>query len=224
MDYGTWSFQESASTQSSVGRDTGFQAKGYLADDHLEYRLGAYSGFRAPGVKNSFRYAGRVQYNLFDVEKLQFYPGTYFGKKKILAFGASFDNQSDYTAYAADVFFDYPVGKGNGITAQADYIRYDGGATFPTAALFKQDDFFVEAGFFIGGPLKVMPFARYESQKYQDDANKKLNHEFLQVGLGWYPYSSNFNIKGGFTRRQTPNDPNVATTNEYTVQVQLFYY
>ncbi len=28
IDYGTWSFQESASTQSSVGRDTGFQAMG----------------------------------------------------------------------------------------------------------------------------------------------------------------------------------------------------
>jgi hypothetical protein len=31
LDYGSWSFVESAATQSSVGRDTGFQAKGYLA-------------------------------------------------------------------------------------------------------------------------------------------------------------------------------------------------
>ncbi len=129
MDYGTWHFQESASTQSSVGRDTGFQALGYFAGDHLEYRAGVYSGFRAPGVKNSFRFTGRLMYNVFDIEKLQFYPGTYFGKKKILAFGASYDTQSDYQAYAGDVFFDYPVGS-NGITAQADYIHYDGGSTF----------------------------------------------------------------------------------------------
>ncbi len=223
MDYGTWSFQESASTQSSVGRDTGFQAKGYLAGDHLEYRAGVYSGFRAPGVKNSFRFTARAQYNVFDVEKVQFYPGTYFGKKKILALGASVDNQGDYTAYAADVFFDYPIGKGNGLTAQADYIRYDGGATFPTAALFKQDDLFLEAGVFVGG-LKVMPFLRYELQKYQDDVNQKLNKNFYQVGFGWYPYGSNFNIKAGFTRKEFPNDPLVATTNQYTVQVQVFYY
>ena len=223
MDYGTWSFQENVSTQSSVGRDTGFQAKGYLAGDHLEYRMGAFSGFRAPGVKNSFRYSGRLQYNVFDVEKVQFYPGTYFGKKKILAFGAGFDAQSDYTAYAGDVFFDYPLGKDNGLTAQADYIRYDGGATFPTAALFKQDVLFAETGFFVGA-LKVMPFVRYEIQKYQDDVNKKLNHNNFQVGLGWYPYSSNFNIKGGWTRRQSPDDPTVATTNQYTVQVQVYYY
>src|SRR5664279_3248537 len=223
MDYGTFSFQESAPTQSSVGRDTGFQAKGYFADDHLEYRAGVYSGFRAPGVKNSFRFTGRAQYNVFDVEKVQFYPGTYFGKKKILAIGASYDAQSDYTAYAGDVFFDYPVGKGNGITAQADYIRYDGGATFPTAALFKQDVLFLETGFFLSG-LKVMPFLRYELEKYQDTVNEKLNKNFYQVGLGWYPYSSNFNIKAGFTRKEFPNDPLTASTNQYTIQVQAFYY
>jgi hypothetical protein len=223
MDYGTWSFQESASTQSSVGRDTGFQAKGYLAGDHLEYRAGVYSGFRAPGVKNSFRFAGRLQYNVFDVEKVPFYPGTYFGKKKILAIGAGYDAQSDYSAYAGDVFFDFPVGGGNGITAQADYIHYDGGVTFNTAALFKQDDLYVEAGFFLGGP-KIMPFVRYEQQRYSDDVNKALNRTKYQGGLGFYPYGANFNIKAGFGRTDAPDNPNVASTNQYTIQVQVFYY
>ena len=223
MDYGTWSFQESASTQSSVGRDTGFQAKGYLAGDHLEYRAGVYSGFRAPGVKNSFRFAGRLQYNVFDVEKVPFYPGTYFGKKKILAIGAGYDAQSDYSAYAGDVFFDFPVGGGNGITAQADYIHYDGGVTFNTAALFKQDDLFVEAGFFLGGP-KIMPFVRYEQQHYSDDVNKALNRTKYQGGLGFYPYGANFNVKAGFGRTDAPDNSNVASTNQYTIQVQVFYY
>src|SRR5450830_107532 len=223
MDYGTWSFQESASTQSSVGRDTGFQAKGYLAGDHLEYRAGVYSGFRAPGVKNSFRFAGRLQYNVFDVEKGQFYTGMYFGKKKILAIGAGYVAQSDYSAYAGDVFFDFPVGGGNGITAQADYIHYDGGVTFNTAALLKQDDLFVEAGFFLGGP-KIMPFVRYEQQRYSDDVNKALNRTKYQGGLGFYPYGANFNIKAGFGRTDAPDNPNVASTNQYTVQVQVFYY
>lgn len=223
MDYGTWHFQESASTQSSVGRDTGFQALGYLAGDHLEYRAGVYSGFRAPGVKNSFRFTGRLMYNVFDVEKGQFYAGTYFGKKKILAFGASYDTQSDYSAYAGDVFFDYPLGGGNGITAQVDYIHYDGGVTFNTAPLLKQDDLYAEAGVFLKGP-KVMPFLRYEMQKYSNDVNKALNRDKLQAGVGWYPYGSNFNIKAGYTRTHAPDNSLVATTNQYTIQVQLFYY
>jgi len=230
MDYGTWSFQESGPTQSSVGRDTGFQARGYLADDHLEYRAGVYSGFRNVGVKNSFRFTGRLQYNVFDVEKGQFYAGTYFGKKKILAIGASYDAQSDYGAYAFDVFFDYPVGK-NGITAQFDYIHYDGGDTFgftapaatKSAALYKQDDLFFEAGFFLAGP-KIMPFLRYEQQQYSDDVNKGLNRFKFQGGLGYYPYGSNFNIKAGFTRLIAPDNTSVASTNQYTIQVQVFYF
>ena len=222
MDYGSWSFQESASTQSSVGRDTGFQAMGYLAGDHLEYRAGVYSGFRAPGVKNSFRFTGRLMYDVFDVEKGQFYAGTYFGKKKVLAFGASYDTQSDYNAYAGDVFFDYPVGD-NGITAQADYIHYDGGVTFNTAALFKQDVLYTEAGFFIKS-IKLMPFFRYEQQRYSDNVHENLDKTSYQGGLGWYPYGSNLNFKAGATRREFPNDPKIATTYEYTLQVQLFYY
>jgi hypothetical protein len=231
MDYGTWSFQENTSTQSSVGRDTGFQAKGYLVDDHLEYRAGVYSGFRAAGVKNAFRFTGRAQYNVFDVEKVQFYPGTYFGTKKILAFGASYDTQSDYAAYAGDVFFDFPIGGGNGITAQVDYIHYDGGLTFgldapaatKNAALYKQDDIYAEAGVYIK-PLKLLPFLRYESLKYADDVNKPLNRNKYQVGFGWYPYGANFNIKAGYSRLEAPDNSLVASTNQYTVQFQLFYY
>ena len=237
LDYGSWSFQENAATQSSVGRDTGFQAMGYLVGDHLEYRAGVYSGFRAPGVKNSFRFVGRAMYNVFDTEKVQFYPGTYLGKKKILAIGASYDTQSDYMAYAGDVFFDYPVGN-NGITAQADYIHYDGGATFgndaPAATrtnlLFKQDVLYTEVGFYIAA-LKLMPFFRYEQQRYATGGANcpalgcdALNKTFYQGGFGWYPYGANFNIKAGVWRKEFPNDPNTATTYQYTVQVQVFYF
>ena len=69
-----------------------------------------------------------------------------------------------------------------------------------------------------------MPFVRYEQQKYADDVNKGLNRNNYQGGFGWYPYGSNFNIKAGFTRKEVPNNPNMATTNQYTIQVQVFYY
>ena len=222
IDYGTWSFQENVSTQSSVGRDTGFQAMGWLVGDHLEYRAGVYSGARNPGVKNSFRFAGRLQYNVFDTEKLQFYPGTYYGKKKILALGGGYDTQSDYTAYAGDVFFNWAVGDG-GPTAQVDYIHYDGGVTFNVAALFKQDVLFTEAGWFFGGP-KIQPYIRYEQQRYADSVNEKLDKTFYQAGIGWFPYGANFNIKAAYWRKEFPNDPLIAKTNQFTVQVQLFYY
>jgi hypothetical protein len=41
IDYGAYTFSQSGPTQSTVGRDAGFQAKGYLLAKRLEYRLGA---------------------------------------------------------------------------------------------------------------------------------------------------------------------------------------
>lgn len=221
LDYGSFSFLENVPTQSVVGRDTGFQAMGYLFDDRLEYRAGAYQGVRQAGAHNSLRFTGRLAYNFFEVEKGQFYPGTYLGKKKVLAIGASYDTQNNYGAYAFDGFLDLPVGGGNGLTAEADYVHYDGGTTFTT--LYKQGTFLGQLGFFFGGP-KLMPYFRYEEETFTDSIRKAGNSRNINLGLTYYPYGHNFNIKAQWTRRQRPDDPAVATTSEFTIQMQLFYF
>jgi hypothetical protein len=109
MDYGSFSFLNSAPTQSSVGRDTGFQAKGYLANKRLEYRFGVFQGIRQAGSRNGFRTAGRLQYSFLDVEVGPFYTGTYLGKKKIFEIGVGMDEQQDYRATSGDFFFDHPL-------------------------------------------------------------------------------------------------------------------
>lgn len=218
MDYGSFSFLNSAPTQSSVGRDTGFQAKGYLADKHLEYRFGVFQGIRQAGSRNGFRTAGRLQYNFLDVEVGPFYTGTYLGKKKIFEIGIGMDEQQDYRATSVDFFFDHPVGNGDGITLQVDYIRYDGGKTFTT--LLKQNDSFAEFGYYLSS-VKVMPFLRYEKQNFSDSVNEPKNQTRYQAGFGYYPYGYNFNVKAGYTRIA----PKVGTkTNEFTIQFQLFYF
>ena len=93
IDYGAYTYTQSGPTQSSTGRDTGFQAKGYVLNNHLEYRIGAFQGARDTGSHRAFRYAGRVQYNLLDPEVGFFYTGSYLGKKKIVSVGAAFDVQ-----------------------------------------------------------------------------------------------------------------------------------
>src|SRR5439155_22312225 len=116
----------------TVGRDAGFQARGYLLDNRLEYRIGAFQGARDAASHRSFRYAGRVQYEVLESEGTGFfYTGTYFGTKKVLAVAAAFDTQSDYHAYDADVFADHPLGPG-AITPQSPYNRFDGATTFLT--------------------------------------------------------------------------------------------
>ena len=243
LDYGTWSFLNSAPTQSSVGRDTGFQAKGYLAGDHLEYRAGVFQGYRdaavgtVAGSRNPFRFAGRLQYNVFDVETAPFYTSTYLGKKKILAFGVGLDEQANgsgtdpksYKAFAADVLLDLPVGKTDAFTYIMDYINWDGGTTFPstiaggsTTALRMQNDWLFELGYYLGG-AKVQPFFRHEQQRFGDNAFRSGNQKKYQGGLNWYIYGQNLKLTGAFTRT-LPENPASPATSQFTVQLQAFYY
>jgi hypothetical protein len=69
-----------------------------------------------------------------------------------------------------------------------------------------------------------MPFVRYEMQNYSATANEVLDKRNLQLGMGYYPFGNNLNFKLAWTRQQRPNDPKTATTNEYTLQMQLFYF
>jgi Phosphate-selective porin O and P len=144
IDYSAYSFLESGPTESVVSRDTGIQVRGYLANNRLEYRVGAFQGARDKSSQNSFRSAGHVQYTFFDTESGFFTTGTYLGKKKVLTIGGGYDVQSDYKAFAGDVYFDRPLGPAGALTVQGDLIHYDGGATFD---LPKQNDFLIEGGY-----------------------------------------------------------------------------
>ena len=231
IDYGSYSFLQigATATNSSVGRDTGFQAKGYLLDKHLEYRVGAFQGARAPASatnaasNNAFRVAARVMYDVFDTEVGHFYSGTSLGKKKILAIGGGIDTQSSYQAYAADVFFDWPIAGGNGITLQADYIHWDGGTTYTT--LLARNSFFAEGGFYFGGP-KIMPWLKYETVSASDSVNSAaIDESRWQVGLAWYAAGYNFNIKALYGRIEPKvTSASKSASSQFTIQLQAFYF
>jgi hypothetical protein len=232
MDYGSYSFQQSGVTGSSVGRDVGFQAKGYLYGNRIEYRAGLFSGARlsnAAGVvtsSNSLRGAGRIQVQLLEPEAPTYsYAGTYLGRRKILALGAGIDGQSNYKAWAGDAFFSYPFGN-NGMTAQANYVHYDGGSFF--AALPRQNTFEVEAGYHFTD-AKISPFGKYEFRNVEDafaiGAANQDDHRF-QVGATYYVVGHNLNLKGAYTRGtlgQVAPLPSL-TQNGFTFQLQGFYY
>jgi hypothetical protein len=229
LDYGAFTFLNGAGanpTQSSTGRDTGFQAKGYLVDKHLEYRIGAFQGFRNPAVanvdggsRNSFRSAGRLQYNFLDTEVGPFYTGTYLGKKKILSIGVGYDTQSYYNAYSGDLFFDLPVGPAGAVTGQFDWVHWNGEKTF--TALPQQNDWFGELGFFLAGP-KVQPYVKYENQSFAINSST-TGQKRLQLGLNYYISGQNLKLTAAFTKI-SPRAPATPSTNQFTVQLQLFYF
>ena len=220
LDYGSYSFSESAPTQSSVGRDTGVLAKGYLAGGHFEYRAGVFQGFRRSGSRNAFRGTGRVSYNVWDTETGYTYPGVYFGNKKVLQFGVGGDRQNEYKAWSADAFISLPNPAKNALNGELTVLRFNGGNGFFTTALPEQDDYTAQVGYYLASP-KVMPFIRYEHQDFKAAASDPNDNKRWQAGLTWYPAGHNFNVKGAYSH-VAPKVGN--STSEYTVQLQFFYY
>jgi len=214
IDYGPYTFSQSAPTQSTTGRDAGFQAKGYLFGEHLEFRLGAFDGTRDARSDNALRYAGRVQYDVFDTETGFFYTGSYLGKKKILAIGAAFDTQDDYHGYDADAFIDLPLGPG-AVTGQLAYNHFDGGTTLAT--LPEQHDVLFEAGYLIA-KAKLTPVLQWSRR---DLVASTSDEDHWSVGLNYWWAAHNANVKAAYSRI-TPSGK--ARQNELTVQLQLFYF
>ncbi len=200
LDYGPYTFVSSDPTQSRVGRDYGLQARGYLFNQHFEYRVGIFQGNRAPtstnsGATNGFRYAGRAVWYPFEAETGFFYTGTTLGTKKILSIGAGFDHQMHYNANSADIFYDQPVHSGDAVTLQAAYTHFDGGATFPQ--LLRENVWLLEAAYY-SRRAKAGPFMQLSNRLFSnpqsDDLKKYLG------GIAYWPSGHRFNIKLGIGR------------------------
>jgi hypothetical protein len=215
IDYGAYTFAQSGPTQSSTGRDTGVQAKGYLLGHHVEYRVGAFQGVRDAPSHNAFRYVGRLQYEVFDTETGFFYTGTYLGQKKILALGVAFDAQKDYRGYDVDAFADFPLGRG-AITGQMDFNRFDGATTL--GGLPKQNDVFVELGYLIHA-LKLTPVVQFVHRAVVDVSTG--DEKRTSVGVSYWWDGHHANVKAAYTRLDSAS---LASQNEWTLQLQVFYF
>lgn len=215
-DYAAYSFLNSGPTDSRVGRDYGVQLRGFLANDHFEYRAGVYQGERGEASENGFRYVGRVVFYPFEADKGFYYAGTTLGKKRILALGAGVDHQESYDAYALDLFYDQPVGNGNGLTLQLGGIRYDGGEIFPELSL--KETLQVEAGFY-WDRFKIQPFVTYYA--LDRDEEELDDQSRLGAGLGYYMKGFNRSLKFSYTDIRTDNQP---SRSQWLLQLQIFMF
>lgn len=216
VDYGDYSFLHSGPTGSRVGRDYGVRARGYVLNDRLEYRAGVYQGARGTNSSNELRLIARGVVNVFEAEKGLFYAGTYLGKKKVLAFGATLDHQDDYDTAGLDAFFDYPLKGGNAVTLQANLMNYDGGEFL--ASLPEQDALLIEGGFY-SAATKLLPYVQYSTRDF--DSPTRADQEKIQVGLSWMFGGHGRNLK--FAVGQISTD-GLDDANELQVQLQVFKF
>jgi len=207
-------------TQSSGLRDLGFQARGFLAKDHFLYRIGLFDGARDASGRNSLRTAGFVQWDFFDSETGYILPGTALGKQKILAVNAGFDTQGSYRAISANVTADIPVNKGDEIGGQMQYIHYDGQQKFTTIP--DQNDFLAEIAYY-SKRIKTQPFFKYESENFVLASQIAKDYNKWGGGVNYYVFGQALKFTGQIQRvipRNTPNKP----SNEFSVQMQVFYF
>jgi len=215
----------SGPTQSNGLRDTGFQAKGYVADGRLEYRVGIFQGIRnpappAPAGRNAFRRAAYLQYDFFEKERGYTYAGTNLGKRKIVALSGGYDGQNKYKTYNANVFATIPVNKGDEVAGTIQYNHYDGG-TFITALPNQRDDL-LELGYYLS-KAKVQPFIKLEDQKFKTSFNPSRDQRRYGAGLNYYVAGQNLKFTGQLVHVK-PKNGAIHTTNDFTVQMQVWYY
>jgi hypothetical protein len=216
LDFGPFTFTEVGAIQGNVGRDYGAQLRGYLANDHLEYRLGVFQGNRGKNEVNAFRYAGRLSLWVFGAQTGLFYRGTSLGKTQSLEIGGSFDRQKQYSSYTGDFFWDQPVGNGDGITVQGDYTRWDGGAFL--LEIPKQNVLLIEAGYYLGA-IKTQPFFQYSNENF--DAHSHPDQKRTTFGLGFFPHGHNSDVKFAYTRLQGTGQ---ISRSQYQLQYQIWIW
>ncbi len=215
VDYGAYSFLASDPTRSKVGRDYGLQARGYI-NKHFEYRMGVYRGNRNHDGDFPYRYMARFVWYPLEADTGFFYTGTTHGQKKIIGIGASFDRQGDYSANSVDFFLDHPVNNGDALTLQADFIRYDGGASFTT--LPKQNDWLLEGAYYFN-KIKLGPFVQFASRDLSNPSS--LDDRKIQGGVSCWIQKHKMNVKMGYGKLLKDNSPD---RTQFVIQTQFFYY
>jgi hypothetical protein len=215
VDYGSYSFLASDPTHSKIGRDYGAQLRGYLKK-HYEYRVGLFRGHHGPESSFPFRYTGRFVWYPFDADTGFFYTGTTLAKRRIVSVAAGFDRQNSYAAYSVDLFVDQPLGHGDGVTFQTDYIHYDGGTTY--TSLVKQDTWMLEGAYY-WRKAKLGPYVQLSDR---DFANPKLaDDKKIQGGVAYWLNGHKMNIKFGLGRLLKEG---AADRTQFVIQTQFFYY
>jgi len=219
VDYGPFSFSHSEPTNCRMGRDYGAQARGYLANNHLEFRAGVFNGARGTSDTAPLRLTARGVWYPFEAETGLFYAGTTLGARRIFSIGASLDHQDGYTAAGADVFIDQPLAGGNrSVTGQVDYTHYDGGLSLPQ--LPHQEVWLVEAGMY-DKATRLGPFVQWTRRLVATPSATTPGEEKVTGGLAYWAQGHRFNVKLGIGRATRTAAP---ARTQVVVQGQLYVF
>ncbi|RFM31749.1 hypothetical protein [Chitinophaga silvisoli] len=206
---------ENSPLNGNFGRDLGVNARGFLAKDKLEYRLGVFTGRNTDG-KAPLRTVGRLAYSFLDPDKDYYYAGTKLGNGKTFTWGAGFDAQGSYYNLSTDVFLDKPLGQAGSLTLNAAFQYMTGGTDTLSKYSFarmipRQTVQFLELGYYFKEP-KLQPWVRFENQhiiSQQAQTSGVPTYDFDQTnssyvvggGLNYFFNGTGTNLRLSYTTR-----------------------
>lgn len=235
--------------QTSVLRDTGFQAKVNALDSKLEVRGMVSQGVRVsdgpgriPAKGSNPRLTLYAQYNFLESEAGYVFNGQYFGRKKVAGIAASVDYQktgdeNPYFATTATLFAAIPVHGAdakNGddeFGGQIEYLHFHNGR-IPAAQLGKQDDLLVELGYY-NKAAKLSVFGKYEGRFFNSDDElapgvplDSQNTSLYGGGVKYFFAEAFANLTLQYNYTQFPNQPSTARNSTSVIQLaaQVTYY
>jgi hypothetical protein len=224
-----------------VWRDSGVMFRGLLLNKKIDYRIAITNGVQdyAEMIKGSAtaptvfaatgecpRFSGRLAYNFFDAEEGFFLGGTYLGQKKVLSLGFAYDTQPgvygpkhNYWATGGDIFVDMPMGKGNRLTGQLDFVGY-GGDHNPN----RGKGFLFDLGYAMGKiePLVAVDWYRPEVKVDATFSDFKNDFMGLHVGVNWWYMGHKANVKLDYGQIKSPGYNMGHSASVLTLQTQLF--
>ena len=226
--------------QGDFGRDLGVNARGFLFQDRLEYRMGVFTGRMLDG-KDPLRYVGRLAYNFLEKDLDYYYTGTSLGSRKLLTWGAGFDTQSSYQNYSTDIFLDYPLHDQGALSLNAAFQYMTGGTSDGKYSFAKsipqQTVQFLELGYYFKR-LRLQPWIKYEhiavSAKAEQsgdlspaDFNKQQSGSLYGAGLNYFFDGLRANLRFSYLakKNQLANTQTEAwdahTFGQYMLQLQF---
>ncbi|HJW14562.1 MAG TPA: porin, partial [Thermoanaerobaculia bacterium] len=119
------------------------------------------------------------------------------------------------------------------VTAETDYLFYDGGKQFTQVAggvttplLPRENVIFAQAGYYFAG-FAVQPFLRFERLHFQEARFESANQRRYCGGANWYVSGQNLKVTAFYERIVPETGPATAAvknTNHFAVQLQFFYF
>jgi len=119
------------------------------------------------------------------------------------------------------------IPSGDAITAEADYIHYDGhGFVFndngTNNTLPQQESLYTNVGYYFC-QIHLQPFARYEFLYFNDRINKSKEQTRYGGGFNYYVYAQNFKIVPYYERvvpRVQPGTAAIKDFNRFVLEMQ----